>query len=560
MANSVTVRYGSKGAKQVTSEADKLHSKLTNLQKQGAKGLVIGAGVAATNLAFNAVGLAISKVTGYLGDSAAAFREDQVSQQKLTTALRANIEGWEGSTDAIEERIKAGQKLGFSDESQRSAVAELAAAYGNEAEALDTLRVAQDLARFSGVDLATAADVLIKVHAGNFRALKQLGINTKGITTEQEALAAIMKIVAGQAEDYAGTLSGKLAVAEEKAGEASEKFGKSVAHLQAIVLPAVADAIDVVATGYEHLFDTVDRSTAAWEHFRSQGIEPTKEEFYEYLDATGTVIFEHERLNAKFGETGDAAEDLGDDLSGAQEDARRFASRLNQISQAASDAEKELDGLADTITDELFGDAITAGHEAELKQHIADLIEDRKEAKKGSAEYVILSGEIAEYRKQLFELHLEQAAEEGPEAAIAFLERERKKAGAARNEIDKMIQSYRILAEMQGTLGPIIRVQSGRYAGKDLGERAAGGPVKAGDPYVVGEKGPELFVPKSTGTVIPNGASSGGGSWGSTVVNINVSGVAMMTPGTTDQLGRLLEPVITRALQKRGQLGAARAF
>jgi len=33
---------------------------------------------------------------------------------------------------------------------------------------------------------------------------------------------------------------------------------------------------------------------------------------------------------------------------------------------------------------------------------------------------------------------------------------------------------------------------------------ATGGPAKAGQPYIVGEKGPELFVPKSAGTVIPN--------------------------------------------------------
>jgi phage-related minor tail protein len=33
---------------------------------------------------------------------------------------------------------------------------------------------------------------------------------------------------------------------------------------------------------------------------------------------------------------------------------------------------------------------------------------------------------------------------------------------------------------------------------------AMGGPAQAGQPYIVGEKGPELFVPKNAGTVIPN--------------------------------------------------------
>jgi hypothetical protein len=36
--------------------------------------------------------------------------------------------------------------------------------------------------------------------------------------------------------------------------------------------------------------------------------------------------------------------------------------------------------------------------------------------------------------------------------------------------------------------------------------RAKGGPVKAGKPYLVGEKGPEIIVPKHSGTVVPNHA------------------------------------------------------
>ncbi len=48
------------------------------------------------------------------------------------------------------------------------------------------------------------------------------------------------------------------------------------------------------------------------------------------------------------------------------------------------------------------------------------------------------------------------------------------------------------------------------------GGRAAGGPVQSGQFYVVGEQGPEILVPGTAGTVIPNGALAGGG--GQTVV------------------------------------------
>jgi len=59
---------------------------------------------------------------------------------------------------------------------------------------------------------------------------------------------------------------------------------------------------------------------------------------------------------------------------------------------------------------------------------------------------------------------------------------------------------------------------------KGFGARAMGGPVSAGSPYVVGEEGPELFVPRSSGSIVPNGTmgSSGGGSGGVTV-NYNIA-------------------------------------
>lgn len=36
-----------------------------------------------------------------------------------------------------------------------------------------------------------------------------------------------------------------------------------------------------------------------------------------------------------------------------------------------------------------------------------------------------------------------------------------------------------------------------------VAQRAKGGPVKAGKPYLVGEKGPEIVIPRKAGTVIP---------------------------------------------------------
>jgi phage-related minor tail protein len=46
------------------------------------------------------------------------------------------------------------------------------------------------------------------------------------------------------------------------------------------------------------------------------------------------------------------------------------------------------------------------------------------------------------------------------------------------------------------------------FSGAKLGARAAGGPVSSNTPYLVGEKGPELFMPAGSGTIIPNSQTS----------------------------------------------------
>ena len=56
-----------------------------------------------------------------------------------------------------------------------------------------------------------------------------------------------------------------------------------------------------------------------------------------------------------------------------------------------------------------------------------------------------------------------------------------------------------------GPMGPIQGAQPlGPSFNQYLAPRASGGPVAAGSPYLVGERGPELFMPSGSGTIIPN--------------------------------------------------------
>jgi hypothetical protein len=81
------------------------------------------------------------------------------------------------------------------------------------------------------------------------------------------------------------------------------------------------------------------------------------------------------------------------------------------------------------------------------------------------------------------------------------------KATAALGALGIVISGANEIRNTEGGLAQKILGDSAvsRFIGKIPG-LAAGGPVSAGSPYVVGERGPELFVPGRSGSIVPNGA------------------------------------------------------
>ena len=75
---------------------------------------------------------------------------------------------------------------------------------------------------------------------------------------------------------------------------------------------------------------------------------------------------------------------------------------------------------------------------------------------------------------------------------------------------------------------------------------ANGGSPPVGKPSVVGERGPELFVPKSAGTIIPNHQL--GGMGGSTNIVVNVDATGSNVEGNEEE-GRELGRLISAAVQ-----------
>ena len=84
--------------------------------------------------------------------------------------------------------------------------------------------------------------------------------------------------------------------------------------------------------------------------------------------------------------------------------------------------------------------------------------------------------------------------------------------------------------------------------------RAKGGPVSSGQTYMVGERGPELFVPGRSGTIVANDKMGGGNT--NVVVNVDASGSRVEGDEQEGkQLGRVIAAAIQQELVKQKRPG-----
>ena len=82
---------------------------------------------------------------------------------------------------------------------------------------------------------------------------------------------------------------------------------------------------------------------------------------------------------------------------------------------------------------------------------------------------------------------------------------------------------------------------------------ANGGRPPVGKPSIVGERGPELFVPRTSGTIVPNHAMGGTTN---VVVNVDAKGTAAQGDDTqAGQLGRLIGAAVQAELIKQKRPG-----
>jgi hypothetical protein len=94
---------------------------------------------------------------------------------------------------------------------------------------------------------------------------------------------------------------------------------------------------------------------------------------------------------------------------------------------------------------------------------------------------------------------------------------------------------------------------SANTGGNIAGMRASGGPVGAGQPYIVGEQGPELFVPAAAGRIVPNGSTA---TSGGVTLNIDMSGgQGTSDPNQAIEFGRRVKQAVVGVIQNEKRPG-----
>lgn len=275
----------------------------------------------------------------------------------------------------------------------------------------------------------------------------------------------------------------------------------------------------------------VDTGKALEAELKKQGWEvgETVERSKDYILAHGTAAQQVKILRGEIEELNDAYKAEQDAILGAADATLGYESaslRTEKANRDVTQAQKELSEAlekypadSDEVLDaqEKLNEAINGAKDA--NKRAADALMKMLEAQNESGEAASTNAE----RTRAYVAKLRELAEKASDPTVraflqgiaADLEENGKKAGTAAQKMQEYLDKLSAV-EQRVYLGSLAELGI-PFSAKDLNlkpmdnTRALGGPVSGGMPYVVGERGPELFVPQRNGSIIPNGEFGAGG-------------------------------------------------
>ncbi len=129
------------------------------------------------------------------------------------------------------------------------------------------------------------------------------------------------------------------------------------------------------------------------------------------------------------------------------------------------------------------------------------------------------------------------------DALVGAIEGTRTLGEAAKSIINDLASSLLRLGINMALTGLLGGTKFGSFLGF-----ANGGRPPVGRPSIVGERGPELFIPKTSGTIIPNNQIGGAGGGIVNNINVNVSAEGMQSNANEDR-GKELGVALASAIQ-----------
>jgi len=223
----------------------------------------------------------------------------------------------------------------------------------------------------------------------------------------------------------------------------------------------------------------------------------------------------------------------------------RIKDQLDDINKGSRDLSVNFDNFKNDLLDQIRYNAeiLSLGKErADKEKRIRDLVKEYGADKKDQIVALVNALEAIEQEvKQVEKLNalyksIGQSIETGIVDAIQGAIEGTKTLGEVARSVFSQISRSLIQFGVNSLLGSI-------FPGSRFFARANGGPVNANKNYLVGERGPEMFVPNAGGRIVPN--SDLGGST-NVVVNVDASGSSVQGD---EQRGRELGRLISVAVQ-----------
>jgi hypothetical protein len=527
-----------------------------------AKGFAIAAGAAVV-------------VGGAMFAAAKAAAEEDASIARLNAAISANTTITDEQTKQMDAAIEARQNLAFSDDALRDSLSRLVPRTGDVTKAIELQSIAMDFARLRGVDLSTASDLVGKVFGGNTGILSRYGFTVEKGTTATEALAIIQEAAAGQAEAYGETTQGAMESIQIALDNVVEDIGRVVLPILAEVLTFFRDEIMPRLRDFGIAF--ANAFTQAIEYLRPFITTMVTQVLPAIINVAGAIIgklVEAFKAIAKF-----VSENIGIILVvvGAY---TAFTIAVN-IAAAAVGAYRTIMALTN-LTMQSFGGPIVVAIAL-----IAALVAGLIIAYNSSEDFRNIVNAIFDAIKPVLKILGDLFLMVGTTIVRAF--------GAAFDVVKKLVEilwgdgkgplaiAVGAIGGLFGGLGDIIGFFIGLVQGAlDIvqklinlannlpfvggflprggaggpakeRQRALGGPVTGGQQYMVGERGPELFVPNQSGSIVPNNALGG-------QINVTVQAGAFL--GSSDdarEFARRIYGALNDEARRRGTvLGGAR--